>query len=537
MLAQTLSRLQRPSHYRINSIRSASNKSIMHQNKKLAAVCQLNSINDKDENFRKAKKIIVEAAAVGANMIFLPECFDFIGTNKQEVIDAAEPLDGLTVSRYSRLAKELKVWLSLGGFHQKSPESGQEKILNAHIIINDEGKIDSLYHKIHLFNLEIPNVVRLIESESYLAGKRLPEPVNTPLGKVGLGICYDLRFGEMAIAYARAGADILTYPSSFTVPTGIHHWEPLIRARAIENQCYVIAAAQVGTHNPKRASFGHAMIVDPWGTKIAECSDGTGFALGLIDTEFLITCRQRLPIWTDRRYDIYAEIKPADDDRLQQKMDTLHFPQAVFGEFTDVYPPAEDTFLLIDALESDLDMLRKQAYICVECGSGSGAVITSLSKAIGSSNRLMIAIDINREACLMTGKCKQFNLQDHIEIIQGHLTSPFDGRLDNQVDLLVFNPPYVPTDTKELKTEQSSQLDLSWAGGHGGRAVIDRFLNEVPRLLSKPYGVAYLVALDRNDINNLQGFLLNDWGIKGEVVKHRRAGSELLFVIKYSWLK
>lgn len=281
--------------------------------KHLVAVCQLNCTNNKDANFGVAKSVVTQAAAVGAKMVFLPECFDFIGTSKQESLDMAEPLDGHTLTQYKSLAKDLKVWLSLGGMHQKNTDPTVNKLLNAHIILDDEGEIRSIYHKVHLFNLEIPNVVRLIEGEFYVAGDKLPEPVASPVGKVGLGICYDLRFSEMAIAYAKAGADILTYPSSFTVPTGIHHWEPLIRSRAIETQCYVIAAAQVGAHNPKRSSFGHAMIVDPWGTKIAECSDGPGFAVGLIDPEFTGKCRSRLPIWSDRRTDIYADIEPALD--------------------------------------------------------------------------------------------------------------------------------------------------------------------------------------------------------------------------------
>lgn len=297
--------------------------SIMNE-KYLVAVCQLNSINNKDSNYESSSSVISQAASVGAKMIFLPECFDFIGTNKQEALEAGENLDGSTLTRYRELARKLKVWLSLGGMHQRQPDSvstkpeqssptESRKILNAHIVLDDTGEIRSIYHKIHLFNLEIPNVVRLVESESYIPGDKLPEPIQTPVGKVGLGICYDLRFGEMATAYAKAGADILTYPSSFTVPTGIYHWEPLLRARAIETQCYVIAAAQVGTHNAKRASYGHAMIVDPWGTKIAECGDGVGFAVGLIDKDYIKKCRTRLPIWTDRRTDIYSDIEPAID--------------------------------------------------------------------------------------------------------------------------------------------------------------------------------------------------------------------------------
>lgn len=294
------------------------------------AVCQLNSINDKDKNFDTAKSIITKATEMGAKMIFLPECFDFIGTTKKESIQASEPLNGLTLSKYRELAKDLKVWLSLGGMHQKPDENSEsDKVLNAHIILDDIGEIRSIYHKTHLFNLELPGV-RLVESESYQSGHKLPEPVATPIGKIGLGICYDLRFAEMAIAYAKAGADVLTYPSSFTVPTGIHHWEPLIRARAIENQCYVIAAGQVGIHNPKRASYGHSMIVDPWGTKIAECSDGVGFAMGIIDHQFLANSRSRLPIWADRRYDLYADIEPAINeypiDGISYKFENIDIP-------------------------------------------------------------------------------------------------------------------------------------------------------------------------------------------------------------------
>mgnify|MGYP003729601669 CR=1 FL=1 len=307
------------SNCRIGSRFSSTTTCKMESNgvKHMIAVCQLSCTNNKDENYTTASSIVRQAANFGAEMIFLPECFDFVGANRQETIEAAESLQGPTMSRYRDLARNLKVWLSLGGFHQQQTDKGRsqsDKILNAHVIIDKDGEIRSIYHKIHLFNLDIPNTVRMMESESYVAGQRLPEPVSAPIGKIGLGICYDLRFGEMAMAYAKAGADILTYPAFFTIPTGIHHWEPLIRARAIENQCYVVAAAQVGTNVLKKSSYGHAMIVDPWGTKIAECSDGPGFAVAIIDHEFIKTCRSRLPIWSDRRVDLYADIEPAIDN-------------------------------------------------------------------------------------------------------------------------------------------------------------------------------------------------------------------------------
>ena len=189
-----------------------------------------------------------------------------------------------------------------------------QKVYNTHLVISDKGEIVSVYRKIHLFNLEIPGVVRLLESEFSIAGNRIISPVSTPIGKVGLSICYDLRFPELSISLAKSGADVLTYPSAFTVPTGLAHWEILLRARAIENQCYVIAAAQVGVHNEKRSSYGHAMIIDPWGAVIAQCGDGVGLAVALISQNFLKTARSKLPIWNDRKSELYGEILLADED-------------------------------------------------------------------------------------------------------------------------------------------------------------------------------------------------------------------------------
>lgn len=198
----------------------------------------------------------------------------------------------------------------------------------SHIIINDNGDIVSVYRKAHLFNLDIPGVVRLVESEFSNPGDRVNVPVETPVGKVGQAICYDLRFPEFAISMAKAGADILTYPSSFTVPTGADHWEVLLRARAIENQCYVVSAAQTGVHNAKRSSWGHAMVIDPWGAVIAQCSDGVGLALAIIDPEHHKKARSRLPVWTDRRPDLYGEVLPAEDQTEIDVQESYTFGQA-----------------------------------------------------------------------------------------------------------------------------------------------------------------------------------------------------------------
>lgn len=210
--------------------------------------------------------------------------------------------------------------------------TGDGKSSISHIIINDQGEIASVYRKAHLFNLDIPGVVRLVESEFSNPGDKVNIPVQTPIGRVGQGICYDLRFPEFAISMAKAGADILTYPSSFTVPTGADHWEVLLRARAIENQCYVVAAAQTGVHNVKRSSWGHSMVIDPWGAVIAQCGDGVGLALALIDPEHQKKARSRLPVWTDRRPDIYGEVLPAEDKNEIDIQDLYSFgPAKVFS--------------------------------------------------------------------------------------------------------------------------------------------------------------------------------------------------------------
>lgn len=304
--------------------------SAMDRRSTLVAVVQLTCKADKEANLSRASGIVKQAAGAGARIAFLPECFDMVCESREQTLLNMEPVEGPLVQKYKELAARCGIWLSLGGLHEKV--EGQEKARNAHILINDSGAIVSIYRKIHLFNLEIPGVVRLMESEFSTAGDRLPEPCETPAGKVGLGICYDVRFPEMGIAYARSGADILTYPSAFTVTTGMDHWQTLLRCRAIENQCYVIAAAQTGVHNHKRSSFGHSMIVDPWGAIVAQCSEGEGFALAHIDSEVLQKARSKLPIWTDRRSDIYGEIIPPVVADVTKSIDSV--PGYSFGQVT-----------------------------------------------------------------------------------------------------------------------------------------------------------------------------------------------------------
>jgi len=236
------------------------------------------------------------------------------------------------INQYRDLAQTLKVSLSLGGFHEaiKNDTGTVSRIKNTHwdntrtrlthlIIDGDDGTIRAKYSKCHLFDVEIPERnLKLKESDYVIPGSDICKPVSTKIGRIGLGICYDLRFPELSVAMARNGtsidhaADILTYPSAFTIPTGSAHWEVLLRARAIENQCYVIAAAQTGVHNKKRSSYGHSMIVDPWGSVIAQCSEGESVSSAYIDLEYLEKVRKNMPVWSHRRNDIYGLVLEND---------------------------------------------------------------------------------------------------------------------------------------------------------------------------------------------------------------------------------
>ncbi|XP_066538177.1 deaminated glutathione amidase isoform X1 [Hoplias malabaricus] len=270
----------------------------------VAAVCQMTSTPDKEANFTACKRLIEQAKDGGASMVFLPEGFDYIGSNREETLQLSESLQGDIISRYTQLAKRLNVWLSLGGFHERGHDwKNDRRIYNSHVIINGHGEVVSVYRKGHLFDVELTGKgVSLRESAFTVPGPCLVSPVQTPVGKVGLGICYDLRFPELSLALQRQGAEILTYPSAFTVATGAAHWEVLLRARAIETQCFVVAAAQVGAHHAKRSSYGHALAVDPWGVVIGDCggTDG-GMAMVEIDMQRLQDTRRDMPVHLHRR--------------------------------------------------------------------------------------------------------------------------------------------------------------------------------------------------------------------------------------------
>ena len=252
------------------------------------------------------------ASKVGAKALFLPEASDYIAPNAEASRSLCKPVqESEFVIGLQKEAKEHSLPISVG-IHEPALN---QKVKNTSLWIDEAGSITQKYQKLHLFDVDIKDGPQLKESDSVEQGKGILDPFVTPIGTVGLQICFDLRFPEPALALRARGAQILTYPSAFTVPTGrAGHWEVLLRARAIETQSYVVASAQVGVHDGegKRRSYGHSMIVDPWGKIMAELGGEETFggegeiAFAEIDLEYLDKVRREVPLI--RRTDIYSEI-------------------------------------------------------------------------------------------------------------------------------------------------------------------------------------------------------------------------------------
>ncbi|XP_018570395.1 nitrilase and fragile histidine triad fusion protein NitFhit [Anoplophora glabripennis] len=297
------------------------------------AVCQMTATNNKEKNLEIIKKLVKNSSEFEAKVVFLPEACDYIATDITEARSLAESLNGPLLAEYKNLAKQYKLWLSIGGFHERLDET----IYNSHILIDDCGEIKSIYRKIHLFDVTIPEKnIFLKESDLNTGGSQICLPINTPVGKLALSTCYDLRFPEQSILQTKMGAEILSYPSAFTKVTGEAHWEVLLRARAIENQCYVVAAAQYGKHNIKRVSFGQSMIVDPWGKILAACEKYTGgeeanesVAVAEINKDVLVKIRQEMPVFKHRRNDIYSLNLLREETNQIDDNETFHFADKV----------------------------------------------------------------------------------------------------------------------------------------------------------------------------------------------------------------
>lgn len=265
------------------------------------AVGQMTATDDIEQNFRACERLCAQAAKADAATLVLPECFAFLGRGDGDLIRMMQPLDGPLFSRFKDLAIAHQLEICFGGFPERHTDTHG---YNAHAVVGIDGAIRSVYRKIHLYDVVLPSLT-LRESAATSAGADLVID-DSAVGRLGLTVCYDLRFPELYRALAARGADVLLVPAAFTLTTGKEHWEVLLRARAIENQCYVAAAAQTGRHNEKRESYGHAMVIDPWGTVVAQCRDGEGIAVSEIDRDFLMNIRARVPVWQHRRPDLYG---------------------------------------------------------------------------------------------------------------------------------------------------------------------------------------------------------------------------------------
>ncbi len=269
------------------------------------AAVQLNSTENKQRNLEAADSLVRSAAADGCELIVLPEKFNLLGAPEQ-LRAGAEPLDGPTLRWAARTARELGIWLVAGSVVERV--DGDEKLRNTCVLIAPDGEQRAVYRKIHMFDVDVGGV-SYRESDTEAPGTEIVLAEAGGL-EVGLAVCYDLRFPELFRILAVQGARLVALPAAFTLQTGKDHWEVLVRARAIENQLFVIAAGQIGKHPPGHESFGRSMIVDPWGIPLAIAPDRECFVAADLDLDAQERVREKLPSLANRRPEAYRWREP-----------------------------------------------------------------------------------------------------------------------------------------------------------------------------------------------------------------------------------
>ena len=267
------------------------------------AACQMNSQSDKDANLATAERLIDEAAGLGAQMVGLPEMFNMLGEDA-DTLNGAEPVPGPTSEFLANKARRHGIYIHGGSIPTKVPDT--KKVRNTTLVFDPEGEIISRYDKIHLFDIHIEGQEGYLESSKVAAGEKMVT-FETEHGNFGLTICYDIRFPELYRALTLNGAQVVFHPAAFTLYTGKDHWETLIRARAIENQVYMVSPAQIGVHGNGKHCYGSTMIVDPWGTVVARAPERESVIYADVDYTVQEQVRQQLPSLKHRRPEIYAE--------------------------------------------------------------------------------------------------------------------------------------------------------------------------------------------------------------------------------------
>jgi predicted amidohydrolase len=272
----------------------------MDERKMTAAAIQMSSKPDKEENKETAEALIRVAASAGAELVALPELWSCHGLD-EVYRENAERVPGPTTEFLGNVARELGVYLLGGSILEGEP--GAERLSNTSTFFDPSGEMTAVYRKIHLFDVKVSDKDYL-ESANIAPGKEIVT-AKAGAATLGLSVCYDVRFPELYRLLALRGAEILAVPAAFTLQTGKDHWEILLRARAVENQAFVVAPAQWGRKADGRWTYGRSMIVDPWGTVLATCSDRDGYALATLDLDYLDRFRAEFPALANRRPETY----------------------------------------------------------------------------------------------------------------------------------------------------------------------------------------------------------------------------------------
>jgi predicted amidohydrolase len=258
----------------------------------LAAAVQMNSVPNLEKNLIQAEELLDLAVRQGAELVTLPENFSFLGDEEAKLAQA-EAIAQASREFLKTMAQRFQITLLGGGF--PVPATGG-KVYNTALLVTPNGQEVAIYQKMHLFDVNLPDGNTYQESSMVLKGQQLPSIYDSDtLGKIGLSVCYDVRFPELYRHLSAQGGEVLCIPAAFTAYTGKDHWQVLLQARAIENTCYVIAPAQTGWHNTRRQSFGHAMIIDPWGVVLADAGESVGVAIAPIDPVRLEQVRRQMP--------------------------------------------------------------------------------------------------------------------------------------------------------------------------------------------------------------------------------------------------
>jgi len=268
------------------------------------AMIQMDTQNNKGENLKQACAWIDEAAARGAKLVCFPEVMNLIGRNVGEG-GGKEQIPGYTTEILCAKAKEHGIYIHGGSITEERP--GEKRSSNTSVFISPEGEILASYRKLHMFDITLADGTPFNESDKVQPGSDIVT-VETELGVFGMSICYDVRFPEIYRLMALRGAQVIFVPASFTMPTGKDHWEPLLRARAIENGCYIVAPGQIGT-KPAYTAYGNSLVADPWGTVIARAKDMPGITYAEIDLDYLDKIRKQIPSLENRRTDLYEVVE------------------------------------------------------------------------------------------------------------------------------------------------------------------------------------------------------------------------------------